>query len=280
MIWPTESGLALMASDTPRWDPSTPLTSDAEPARWHERWSSGGLNLSVLGVEPDEAMAVVARNHAIRVELARFETWDPAGRTFDVVTAGHAWHWVDPNFGLAKVASVLNPGGAVALFWNCQAVDACLAEAFDGVYAVCAPELEVLGRDPMGSPEVDPFSGSDQFSPGETRTYRWRRELSADDWVSMLATFSDHHRRLGGTGLHELQRTLREAIILCLVIATHLGMTALSGGRSEGAFRPRLGFWSSAPAAATKRASLAQSRLLGGAGALDLVVAACRPGRG
>jgi SAM-dependent methyltransferase len=168
--------------------------------------------LRVLGVEPDEAMAAVARNHGIRVELARFETWDPAGRTFDLVTAGHAWHWVDPNSGLAKVASVLEPGGTVALFWNYHAVDASLAEAFDGVYAVCAPELEVLGRDPTGSPDVDPFSGSDQFSPGERRTYRWRRELSADDWVSMLATFSDH-RRLGRDRLQELQHTLRKAII-------------------------------------------------------------------
>jgi hypothetical protein len=29
--------------------------------------------------------------------------------------------------------------GTVALFWNYHAVDASLAEAFDGVYAVCAP---------------------------------------------------------------------------------------------------------------------------------------------
>src|SRR4051812_25393880 len=31
----------------PRLDPSTPLTSDAEPARWHERWSSGDFVCSV-----------------------------------------------------------------------------------------------------------------------------------------------------------------------------------------------------------------------------------------
>ena len=165
----------------------------------------------VLGVEPDEAMSAVARRHGVRVELARFETWDPAGRTFDLVTAGHAWHWVDPVSGLAKVASVLTPGGTIALFWNYHAVSASLVEAFEGVYAAYAPELEVLGRDPTGSPDVDPFSESEHFRAGERRTYRWPRELSAHDWVTMLATFSDH-RRLGYDRLGALQDALREAI--------------------------------------------------------------------
>ena len=156
-------------------------------------------------------MAAVARRHGVRIERARFETWDSGGRTFDLVTAGHSWHWVDPVSGLAKAASVLKPGGPVALFWNYHAVDASLAETFEGVYAACAPELKVLGRDPTGSPDADPFAGSNHFSSGERRTYRWPRELSAHDWVTMLATFSDH-RRLGQDRLQELQNTLQEAI--------------------------------------------------------------------
>jgi SAM-dependent methyltransferase len=167
--------------------------------------------IRVLGVEPDQAMAAVARGHRVRVEVARFETWDPTGRTFDLVTAGHAWHWVEPITGLAKVASVLQPGGIVALFWNYHALDTSLEEAFESVYAVWAPELTVLGRDPTGSTDLDPFSGSEHFSPGERRTYRWRRELSADDWVTMLATFSDH-RRLGHDRLPKLQNALSDAI--------------------------------------------------------------------
>jgi SAM-dependent methyltransferase len=167
--------------------------------------------LRVLGVEPDESMAGVARRHGVPIELASFEAWDPAGRTFDLLTFGHAWHWVDPVLGLTKAASVMNPGGTVALFWNYHVLDAPLLEAFEGVYAACAPELQVIGRDPAGSPDLDPFGESDHFTPGETRTYRWARELSADDWVAMLATFSDH-RRLGHERLRELQDTLRKSI--------------------------------------------------------------------
>ena len=168
-------------------------------------------SLPVLGVEPDKAMAAVARSHGVPIELARFETWDPAGRTFDLLTAGHSWHWVDPDVGLMKAASVLRPEGTIALFWNYHAIDAALVEAFQGVYARYAPNLEVLGRDPTGSPDRDPFADNDHFAAGERRTYRWWRELSADDWVAMLATFSDH-RSLGHRRLRQLQKALHQAI--------------------------------------------------------------------
>jgi SAM-dependent methyltransferase len=167
--------------------------------------------LRVLGVDPDEAMAAVARSHGVPTEPARFEAWDPAGRSFDLLTAGHAWHWVEPVAGLAKAAAVLDPGGTIALFWTYHAIEAPLLEAFEAVYARCAPELEVLGRDPAGSPDQDPFAGSDHFAPGERHTYRWSREVDANDWVGMLATFSDH-RRLGQDRLGELQDRLREAV--------------------------------------------------------------------
>ncbi|MBO0732462.1 MAG: class I SAM-dependent methyltransferase, partial [Acidimicrobiaceae bacterium] len=72
----------------------------------------------VLGVEPDERMAAVARRHGIEVEPGTFEAWDPQGRTFDLVTSGQAWHWVDPRLGASKASSVLNPGGRLAVFWN------------------------------------------------------------------------------------------------------------------------------------------------------------------
>src|SRR5215472_7724590 len=50
---------------------------------------------SVLGVEPDERMAALAREAGLEVEVARFEDWSPAGRRFGAVIAAQAWHWVD-----------------------------------------------------------------------------------------------------------------------------------------------------------------------------------------
>ncbi len=58
----------------------------------------------VLGVDPDVRMAEAARQSGVGVEVAVFEAWDPAGRAFDAVIAGQAWHWVDPVAGAAKSA--------------------------------------------------------------------------------------------------------------------------------------------------------------------------------
>src|SRR6478609_8329244 len=40
---------------------------------------------SVLGVDVDDRMAAFARSTGIAVETAKFEDWDAAGRTFDLV---------------------------------------------------------------------------------------------------------------------------------------------------------------------------------------------------
>ncbi|MGH9060429.1 MAG: class I SAM-dependent methyltransferase, partial [Acidimicrobiales bacterium] len=70
----------------------------------------------VLGVDPDARMAEFARVTGVEVEVATFETWGPAGRMFDAVVSGQAWHWVDPVAGAAKAARVLRPGGRLAVF--------------------------------------------------------------------------------------------------------------------------------------------------------------------
>jgi len=170
-----------------------------------------GRGLPVLGVEPDGRMAEVARRHQVPVEVASFESWEPAGRTYDLLTAGHSWHWVDPAIGLAKAASVVVPGGTVALFWNYHVVEQAQLADFEAVYRVHAPELTAVGRDPTGSQDTDPFEGSADFRSLGSATYRWPRVLDADGWTSMLATFSDH-ARLEEPRLSALQRALRKAI--------------------------------------------------------------------
>src|SRR4029077_6484020 len=72
----------------------------------------------VLGVDPDARMADLARQSGVEVEVAAFEDWNPAGRAFDAVIAGQAWHWVDPVAGAVKAAQALHPGGRLAVFWN------------------------------------------------------------------------------------------------------------------------------------------------------------------
>ncbi len=95
----------------------------------------------VLGLEPDPRMAAVARRSGLAVEAGTIEEWDPGERRFDLVTAGQAWHWVDPQRGPDKAAVVLRPGGHFGLFWNQAQPDPSVRPALEAAYALHAPEL-------------------------------------------------------------------------------------------------------------------------------------------
>jgi SAM-dependent methyltransferase len=152
--------------------------------------------LDVLGVEIDPKMAERARAHGITVEVSSFEDWEAEGRSFDLLTSGQAWHWVDPSRGVPKAAQVLRPGGSVALFWNDDELDADLHAAIDEVYREHAPDLL---RTPVPNrylrndrPHAAPFESSSAFDTVDTRRYAWQRDFTADEWVGMCLTHSDH----------------------------------------------------------------------------------------
>ena len=98
--------------------------------------------LDVLGVELDERMAGIAREHGLEVDVSAFETWDDRGRTFDLITCGDAWHWIDPVRGWRKIGRVLRPGGTVVRFWNHNEVDEPLRSALLAVHDRVLPEIE------------------------------------------------------------------------------------------------------------------------------------------
>lgn len=151
--------------------------------------------LDVLGVEPDPDMAAVAREHGLRVEVAGFERWEPAGRRFDLAVCGQAWHWIDPDRGARQVAAVLRPGGMLALAWNVGTLEPAVDERVQRVYAEYAPALRrsvALGgvaRGELGELRTLPAAG---FGPPEHRSYAWSARLSTADWLGLLGTHSDH----------------------------------------------------------------------------------------
>lgn len=169
-----------------------------------------GRGLSVLGVEPDEQMAAVTRGRGIRVEVATFEAWDEAGRQFDLLTSAASWHWIDPILGAARAARVLRRGGTLARFWNYEEPAEPAASALETVYGRMAPEATRYVRSPDADWQ-DPVADSDAFCALETRTYRWSRTLTTDEWVGMVTTFSDH-QRMGPERLAALRQALRAAV--------------------------------------------------------------------
>jgi SAM-dependent methyltransferase len=159
--------------------------------------------LDVLGVELDERMAGIAREHGVAVEVSAFETWDDRGRTFDLVTCGDAWHWIDPVRGWRKVGRVLRPGGTVARFWNHHELDEPLRTALREVFERVLPEIDHSGGTRHGAPGDDPRV--------EHRSYPWERSYTADEWVALISTYSVN-QTLEPSRLAELQRGLHAAI--------------------------------------------------------------------
>lgn len=72
----------------------------------------------VLAVEPDDEMAAIASSKGLDVEISGFEDWNARGRTFDLVSFGQSFHWVNPMVALPKIRGLLEPVGSPALAWN------------------------------------------------------------------------------------------------------------------------------------------------------------------
>mgnify|MGYP001792510070 CR=1 FL=1 len=151
----------------------------------------------VLGVEPDPRMAAVARRSGVEGEVAGFEDWDPAGRTFDLLVAGQAWHWVDPELGPRRAADALRPGGVLAPFWN-QGIHAVPpAEEFDRIYAELGPErgdgsAHFGGRLRDVTVHLPGIAATGAFGPAEVVTFSWERSYTRDEWLDQLPSHSNH----------------------------------------------------------------------------------------
>jgi SAM-dependent methyltransferase len=152
---------------------------------------------AVLGVEPDARMAEFARRGGVEVEVATFEDWDPAGRTFDAVVAGQTWHWVDPVAGAAKAARVLRPGGRLALFWHVFHLPPEVAQAFAEVYQRVVPNspfnVQATGQAldmyrVMFTKATDGIHEVGGFSAPEEWRYDWEQTYTRDAWLDQLPT--------------------------------------------------------------------------------------------
>ena len=149
----------------------------------------------MLGVEPDEAMADLARARGLEVEVATFETWKPGGRSFDAVIAGQSWHWVDPATGPAKAAEVLRPGGRLAVFGHVFEPPPEVAEALAAGLQRVAPDAPVAGPGQalklyraMFANFAERIQAAEGFTEPELWSFDWERHYTRDEWLDLLPT--------------------------------------------------------------------------------------------
>jgi SAM-dependent methyltransferase len=191
---------------------------------------------SVLCVELGEGLAAAARRNLapfpnVHVVRANFETWEPDRADFDAIVAFTAFHWVDPKLRYEKSARLLRENGSLGLggtlhvqrpggdpFWGDVQED----------YDAAVPSED--NRPPPPPEEIedlrDEIEASGRFEYVGSRRYVWDLEYTADEYISLLGTYSGHRspddtRR---TRLYDLIRRRIEARPDGRVTKTYLTM--------------------------------------------------------
>jgi 2-polyprenyl-3-methyl-5-hydroxy-6-metoxy-1,4-benzoquinol methylase len=173
----------------------------------------------VLGVELAPRMAEIAHRHGIDVEIGAFEEWNAAGRRFDRVTSGQAWHWLDMPAATAEAAALLRPKGSLCLIYNGGAHPDDLADALEEMYSTVVPHgthrlFRGYGanrstdvRDGL-SPVRDAIAAVPDFGPATEQWYPWTQHYQRNEWLELLRSKDDYgalepnlrHRLLDAVG--------------------------------------------------------------------------------
>ena len=180
--------------------------------------------LEIVALEPSAAMAAVARRNCqpfpgVRVETASFEDWPAAVGGFGLVFSAQAWHWVAPEVRYRKAAEALCPGGTLALFWNrVRWRGEPWRDDLEDLYRRLAPDLYArrpafpgLTPRPEDGHRVGEMRGTGLFRDEAERTYPWPATFTADSFIDLLQSQSDH-RLLAEDSRAELFGAIREII--------------------------------------------------------------------
>ena len=154
---------------------------------------------AMICLDVGEKMVALAREKlepypAVCVEKTAFEDWQPESK-FNLVISATAFHWVSPEVGYPKAASVLEPGGHFARFSNLH------PKPYTGFHHTVQPIY-----DAVFGPEADKGASTEEsieatasyinstglFEPVEVKTYAWEKRYTTAQYLKLLNTYSNH----------------------------------------------------------------------------------------
>ncbi|WP_343206426.1 MULTISPECIES: class I SAM-dependent methyltransferase [unclassified Brucella] len=175
----------------------------------------------LVAIEPDPRLASFLRmnnpDKALKVVVAPFENVALEAATFDLGVSATAFHWLDEESALVKIANLLRPGGWWAALWNVFGDDSRpdpFHEATKELLA--APESPSVGD--RGIPfaldataRLMALNRSGAFDFIDNIVRGWSLVLDAKQTVALYATYSNVNARSDCKAvLAELGRIARE----------------------------------------------------------------------
>lgn len=121
---------------------------------------------------------------------------------YDLIFAATAFHWIKPDKSYSKCKELLTAGGVLAVFWNTPRISRKnydLYEKIQGLYQKFMPngqeEKEMLLESEWYTKrcnELNNFLKENGYLDCIFKTYQDSRVFSADEYIGLLQTYSDH----------------------------------------------------------------------------------------
>lgn len=162
-----------------------------------------GRGWKVVALEPGPALAAVARQTLggagdVDVHVSTFEQWERHGQRFDLIVAATSWHWLDGRVAYRKAAEALGDDGSLAII----ATDHVLPPDGDDFFRDVQEVYEQVGMgdgqggpeppEAISAPDVKAIVSSGFFTPPIVHRYLWSRDYTAEEYLALLSTYSNH----------------------------------------------------------------------------------------
>lgn len=179
------------------------------------------LGCNVEGIELGSKLAeVVVKKYKgyknFSVQNCSFENYNGKSNGFDIIYSATAFHWIPENIGYPKAYDLLKKNGTLALFWNRPFVsrenDPLHCE-IQKIYSYYRPSgHKQIENDNERYSEIKECIIGYGFRDVQVKLYHKARIFNADNYISLLNTYSDH-MALDMNTKQNLEDEIKNAII-------------------------------------------------------------------